>query len=69
MKKISSLLAVLLLLLCGCGPNENEYRATYLYTGYDAEAPQDQVWVLHSKAELDAYAANADKKVTESLSS
>ena len=69
MKKITSLLlAIMLLLLCSCSPSQNQYKATYLYTGYDAEEPQDQVWVLHSKAELDAYAANADEKVTESLS-
>ncbi len=69
MKKMTSLLlAVLLLLLCGCIPNKNQYKATYLYTGYDISASQDQVWVLHSMAELEDFAANADKKVTEALS-
>ena len=70
MKKILALvLAATMLLLCGCGPNINKYKSVYLYTGYDAEAPQDQVWVLHSKAELDAYAASAEEKVSKSLSS
>jgi hypothetical protein len=62
------LTAALLLLLCGCGPNKNQYKATYLYTGYDSTAPDNQVWVLHSTAELEAYAAGADKQVAESLS-
>lgn len=69
MKKIISLLlAVLLLLLCGCGASKNQYKATYLYTGYDHTAPGNQVWVLHSTAELEAYAAGADKQVAEALS-
>lgn len=70
MKRIFALLtAALLLLLCGCGPSKNQYKATYLYTGYDSTAPDNQVWVLHSMAELEDYAAGADKRVAEALSS
>lgn len=70
MKRIIALLtAVLLLLLCGCGPNINQYKATYLYTGYDPMAEGNQVWVLHSMAELEDYAAGVDKQVAEALSS
>jgi hypothetical protein len=69
MKRIFALLtAALLLLLCGCGPSKNQYKATYLYTGYDSTAPDNQVWVLHSMAELEDYAAGADKRVAEALS-
>ena len=69
MKRIFALLtAALLLMLCGCGPNKNQYKATYLYTGYDSTAPDNQVWVLHSMAELEDYAAGADKRVAEALS-
>ena len=69
MKRIFALLtAALLLLLCGCGASKNQYKATYLYTGYDSTAPDNQVWVLHSMAELEDYAAGADKRVAEALS-
>lgn len=69
MKKMTSLLlAVLLLLLCGCSPSKNQYQATYLQTGYDSDAPQEQAWVLHSMTELEDFATNADKEVTEALS-
>lgn len=69
MRKILALVvAAILLLLCGCSPSKDQYKATYLQTGYDSGTPQDQVWVLHNMTELADYAANADRKVTEALS-
>ena len=71
-KKLCLLFAALMLLLCGYaysrGLNDHEFRATYYYTGYDFEEPHDQVWVLHSIAELEDYASGADKQVAEALS-
>ena len=69
MKKIFALMMAILLLLCGCGPNENEYRATYLHTGFANEAVYPAISVLHSTTERDACATKAShKKVTEALS-
>ena len=68
-KAISLLLAAVILLFCGCGPNENEFEATYLKTGYDSDTAYPVISVLHSTEERDACAAKADhKKVTEALS-
>lgn len=70
MKKILALLsATLILILCGCGPKENEYIATYLQTGYDPEVNYPVISVLHSVEERDACAAKAGQtNVTEALS-
>jgi len=70
MKKMISLLMVaLLLLLCGCGPNANEFRASYLYTGYNSQTQYPVISVLHSVDERDACAAQAGSaQVTEALS-
>lgn len=68
-KSLSLLLAAVILLFCGCGPNENEFKATYLKTGYDSDTAYPVISVLHSTEERDACAAEADhKKVTEALS-
>lgn len=68
-KSLSLLLAAVILLFCGCGPNENEFRATYLKTDYDYEVRYPAIYVIHNVAERDACAAGDDhKKVTEALS-
>lgn len=70
MKKFLALvIAAIMLLLCGCGPNNNEFKATYLKTGYDSDTAYPVISVLHSTEERDACAAEANhEKVTEALS-
>jgi hypothetical protein len=71
MKKFLALvIAAIMLLLCGCGPNENEYVAHYFGgLGYDEDASYPIIAVLHNTEERDACAAEANhEKVTEALS-
>ncbi len=69
MKRLLVIPFISILLLCGCGPNENQYKATYLKTGYDHESDYPIISVLHSTGERDACAAGANlQQVTEALS-
>ena len=51
-RAISLLLAVMLLLLCGCGPNENEFQVRFLPCAYDTQASYPQIAVIHNENEL-----------------
>ena len=53
MKKILALMmAVLLLLLCGCGPIESVYKVQCICAVYDSDATYPQITVLHNTEEL-----------------
>ncbi len=64
MKKILSvLLAVMLLLLCGCGPKENEYKFQYL-PGFDDQFEEGStgIYVVHNTDERDALLTSAENE-------
>ena len=69
MKRIFTLLMAILLLLCGCGPNKNEFQATYLPGSFDSHKQYPVITVLHNTGERDAYAATVtSNSVNEALS-
>ena len=71
MKKFLALvIAAIMLLLCGCGPNENEYVAHYFGgLGYDEDASYPIIAVLHNTEERDAFSTSVkNKQIQETLS-
>lgn len=49
---VSLLLAVMLLLLCGCSPDENTFQVEFLPSAYDTQATYPKIAVIHNENEL-----------------